>query len=266
MPRYKLIVEYDGTPFAGWQRQGNALAVQEVLEDAMARFAGHAVRVTCAGRTDTGVHASHQVVHADLARDWRPDVVRDATNAHLKAHPVAVLSAESVPAGFDARHSAVRRRYLYRILNRRAPPVLERDRVWHVPRALDAARMHEAAQSLVGRHDFTTFRASECQAASPVRTLDRLDVRRDRGMILVEAAARSFLHSQVRSLVGTLVQAGLGRWEVADVRRALDARSRAACGPLAPPAGLTLVGVDYGPLPGDDAEEPGDHEVGRDAE
>lgn len=245
MPRYRLVVEYDGTPFSGWQHQRNGRSVQEALETALARFLGEEVRVHCAGRTDTGVHATHQVVHLDLSRSWRPDTLRDAANAHLRPQPVAVLDAAEVPDSFHARTSAIRRHYVYRILNRRAPPALERNRVWHVPWRLDAAPMQEAAQSLLGRHDFTTFRASECQANSPVRTLERLDVAREGDEIRIVAAARSFLHSQVRSLVGTLAQAGGGRWSVADVRAALDARDRARCGPLAPPEGLTLVGVDY---------------------
>ena len=245
MPRYKLVVEYDGTPFNGWQHQRNGRSVQEALETALARFLGETVRTTCAGRTDTGVHATHQVVHFDAARAWRTDVLRDATNAHLRPHPVVVLAADEASEDFNARVSAIRRHYLYRILNRRSPPALDRHRVWHVPWALDAALMQEAARTLVGRHDFTTFRASECQANSPVRTLERLDVTRDGDDIQVVAAARSFLHSQVRSLVGTLAQAGGGRWSVAQVREALEARERARCGPLAPPEGLTLVGVDY---------------------
>ena len=246
MPRYRLVVEYDGTPFSGWQHQRNGRSVQEILETAIAGFAGETVRVHCAGRTDAGVHATHQVVHLDLAKTWRPDTVRDATNAHLKPVPVAVVSAEIVTDGFHARFSAIRRHYRYVILNRRAQPALARGRVWHVPWPLDSSPMHEAAQRLVGRHDFSTFRASECQADSPVRTLERLDVTRAGDEIRIEAAARSFLHSQVRSIVGTLALAGSGRWRVPDVRAALDARDRAACGPLAPSSGLTLVGVDYG--------------------
>lgn len=245
MPRYRLIVEYDGTPYNGWQHQQNGRSVQEALETALARFLGETVRATCAGRTDTGVHATHQVVHFDAARVWRTDVLRDATNAHLRPHPVAVIAAEEVAESFNARISAIRRHYLYRILNRRSPPAIEKNRVWHVPWALDAALMHEAARTLLGQHDFTTFRASECQANSPVRTLERLDVERAGDEIRVYAAARSFLHSQVRSLVGTLAQAGGGRWSVAEVRAALDARDRSRCGPLAPPEGLTLTGVDY---------------------
>lgn len=246
MPRYRLVIEYDGTAFAGWQRQLNGRSVQEAVETAIQAFCGEAVRVQCAGRTDAGVHATHQVAHLDLARERRPDTIRDAVNAHLRPDPVAILSALEVPASFNARTSATRRHYLYRILNRRSPPALGRNLVWHVAAPLDAALMHEAAQTLVGRHDFTTFRASECQAASPIRTLERLDVSRDGDEIRIAAAARSFLHSQVRSLVGTLAMAGSGRWAVQDVAAALAARRRSACGPLAPPSGLTLVGVEYG--------------------
>lgn len=247
MPRYKLVIEYDGTSFAGWQHQRNGRSVQEVVETAIRAFSGEVARVRCAGRTDAGVHATHQVAHLDLAKAWPPDTVRDATNAHLRPDPVAIVSATEVTEAFDARTSAIRRHYRYRILNRRAPPALERHLVWHVSGTLDAALMHEAAQTLIGRHDFTTFRASECQAASPIRTLERLDVARQGDEIRVAAAARSFLHSQVRSLVGTLALAGSGRWSVADVAAALAARRRAACGPLAPPQGLALVGVEYGP-------------------
>lgn len=247
MPRYRLVIEYDGASFVGWQRQANGRSVQSEIEAAIRRFSGEAARVQCAGRTDAGVHASGQVAHVDLAKGRRPDVVRDALNAHLKPAPVVVLMAAIVPDGFDARRSAVRRHYGYRILNRRAPAAIARNAVWHVPRPLDEDRMREAASSLVGRHDFTTFRASECQAASPVRTLERLDVERSGDEILVLASARSFLHSQVRSIVGTLVQVGAGRWRPEQVGLALAARSRAACGPLAPPHGLCLLAVDYPP-------------------
>jgi tRNA pseudouridine38-40 synthase len=245
VPRYKLVIEYDGTPFAGWQRQANGPSVQQALEVAIGRFTGEAVRLTAAGRTDAGVHARQQVAHIDLTKDWRADTVRDATNAHLKPDPVSVLSAEPVPESFDARFSALERRYLYRVLNRRAPPALDGTRVWHVPWPLDEGPMAEAAQSLVGRHDFTTFRAAECQAKSPFRTLDWLAVERAGEEIRIEAAARSFLHHQVRSMVGTLMLAGAGRWSAADVRAALEARDRSRCGPMAPAAGLYLVGVRY---------------------
>jgi len=245
MPRYKLVIEYDGTPFAGWQRQTNGRSVQQAVEEAIERFSGQAVRIQCAGRTDAGVHATGQVAHVDLTKDWRADTVRDATNAHLRGEPVAVVSAEAAPEDFNARTSAVKRHYLYRILNRRAPPALDKTRVWHVPHRLDADAMRAAAQTLVGRHDFTTFRAAECQANSPIRTLERLDVARQGDEIHVCASARSFLHHQVRSMVGTLMLAGAGRWTAEDVRQALDARDRKRCGPTAPAAGLTLVGVDY---------------------
>jgi tRNA pseudouridine38-40 synthase len=266
MPRYKLVVEYDGTPFTGWQRQLNGLSVQQAVEEAIEAFCGSPVRIHCAGRTDAGVHATHQVVHVDLERHWRTDTVRDAANAHLRPQPVAVLSAELVPDTFHARLTAVKRHYIYRILNRRSPPALDLNRVWHVPWHLDAALMHEAAQSLVGRHDFTTFRAAECQANSPVRTLDRLDVERIGDEVRVHASARSFLHHQVRSMVGTLAKAGGGRWTVAEVRAALDARDRARCGPLAPSSGLYLVGVAYGSADQDprraaDSEVEGDPET-----
>jgi tRNA pseudouridine38-40 synthase len=245
MPRYKLVVEYDGTPFVGWQAQSNGRGVQDVVEAAIKRFSGETLRVQCAGRTDTGVHATGQVIHLDLAKDWRTDTVRDAINAHVKPELVTILSAEIVPESFNARTSARRRHYLYRIVNRRALPALDRLRAWHVPWQLDAGLMHEAAQLLVGHHDFTTFRSSDCQANSPLRTLDTFDVARDGDEIRIRASARSFLHHQVRSMVGTIALAGAGRWPVAEVGRALEARSRPACGPLAPPHGLYFVRVEY---------------------
>ena len=245
MPRYKLTIEYDGTPFAGWQRQINGRSVQQALEEAVEAFAGRPVRVHCAGRTDAGVHATGQVAHVDLDKDWRTDTVRDATNAHLKSEPVAVLAAGVVPETFHARTSARKRHYVYRILNRRSPPALDVDRVWHVPWRLDAVAMQAGAQALLGQHDFTTFRAAECQAKSPIKTLDRLDVEREGDAIRVFASARSFLHHQVRSMVGTLMLVGAGRWSADDVRAALEAKDRARCGPTAPAGGLTLVRVDY---------------------
>jgi tRNA pseudouridine38-40 synthase len=245
MPRYRLLIEYDGSPFVGWQMQAGGLSVQGVITDAIAAFAEERVTVHGAGRTDAGVHALGQVAHVDLARDWRPDRVRDALNARLRPHPVAVLAAEKVADSFHARFSAKRRHYLYRIVNRRADLTLARDRAWRVPRPLDAAAMHAAAQRLLGRHDFTTFRAAECQAKSPVKTLDRLDVARDGEEVHVRASARSFLHHQVRSMVGSLVPVGEGKWSADDLAAALAARSRAACGPVAPPEGLYLVSVDY---------------------
>ena len=245
MPRYKLVVEYDGTAFAGWQRQAADRSVQQALEEAIARFVGGPVRVHCAGRTDAGVHATQQVVHLDLDKPWRTDTVRDAANAHLRHEPVAVIAAAEVGPDFDARHSAIKRHYRYRILNRRSPPALTRGFVWHVPWALDAGLMHEAAQLMLGRHDFSAFRAAECQANSPVRTLDRLDVAREGEEIVVVTAARSFLHHQVRGMVGTLMLAGGGRLTPQGVRDVLDSRDRTRCGPLAPSGGLTLIGVDY---------------------
>ena len=245
MPRYRLLIEYDGSPFVGWQMQAGGLSVQGVITEAIAAFADEKVAVQGAGRTDAGVHALGQVAHIELKRDWRADRVRDALNARLRPFPVAVLSAEKVPAVFDARFSAKRRHYLYRIVNRRADLTLDRGRAWRVPRPLDAAAMHEAAQRLVGRHDFSTFRAAECQAASPVKTLDRLDVERHGDEVRVLASARSFLHHQVRSMVGSLVQVGEGKWSAAKLAAALKARSRRECGPVAPPDGLYLMAVDY---------------------
>ena len=245
MSRYKLTIEYDGTPFAGWQRQTNGRSVQEAIEEAIGRFAGEPARIRVAGRTDAGVHAIGQVAHLDLAPEWRTDTIRDATNAHLRPEPVSIVSAELVPASFNARTSARKRHYLYRILNRRSPPALEVERVWHVPWTLDAAAMQDATRALVGRHDFTTFRAAECQAKSPLRTLDTLDVERVGDEIRIRTSARSFLHHQVRSIVGTLMLAGAGRWSAEDVRAALDARDRARCGPTAPACGLYLARVDY---------------------
>jgi len=245
MPRYKLIIEYDGTPFVGWQAQDNGASVQGVLAEAVAAFAGERVGVSGAGRTDAGVHALGQVAHVDLTKEWDNDTVRDACNFHLRPQPVAVLSAEQVAADFDARYSARRRHYLYRIANRRADLTLDQNRVWRVPRPLDAGAMHEAAQCLIGRHDFTTFRAAECQAKSPVKTLDRLDVTRDGDEVRIAASARSFLHHQVRSMVGSLVHVGDGKWRAGDLADALAARDRAACGQVAPPHGLYLVRVEY---------------------
>jgi tRNA pseudouridine38-40 synthase len=245
MPRYKLTIEYDGTPFVGWQAQDSGLSVQRVITEAVAAFAGEDIAVGGAGRTDAGVHALGQVAHVDLAKDWDADTVRDATNFHLRPHPVAVLAAEKVDATFDARFSAIRRHYLYRIANRRADLTLEQNRAWRVPRPLDAAAMHAAAQRLVGRHDFTTFRAAECQAQSPVKTLDRLDVSRHGDEVRIAATARSFLHHQVRSMVGSLVHVGEGKWTADDVAAALAARDRARCGQVAPPHGLYLVRVEY---------------------
>lgn len=247
MPRYRLDVEYDGGPYAGWQRQAGQHSVQAAIEQALLGFCGEEVSIRGAGRTDAGVHASGQVAHVDLAKDWPADTVRDAVNAHLKQakESVSVTAALLVADDFDARFSALGRHYIYRVLNRRAPPALERGRAWHVVQALDVAAMHDAAQVLVGRHDFTTFRSIQCQAKSPEKTLDRLDVTGSGDLIEIRASARSFLHNQVRSMVGTLKRVGEGAWTRDDVRAALEAKDRAACGPVAPPEGLYLVKVDY---------------------
>jgi tRNA pseudouridine38-40 synthase len=245
MPRYKLTIEYDGTPFSGWQLQDTLPTVQGALETAAKAIAGTDVRVHGAGRTDAGVHALGQVAHCDVAKNLSPGRFRDAMNAHLRPHPIAVLSAEIVPESFEARFSAVKRHYLYRIRNTRANLALDVGRVWRVPRKLDAQAMHQAAQRLIGKHDFTTFRDTECQAKSPEKTLDQLDVTREGDAINIVTSARSFLHSQVRSMVGSLVWVGEGRWSADDLAAALAARDRAACGPVAPPRGLYLVRVDY---------------------
>lgn len=249
MPRFKFTLEYDGAPFVGWQRQSNGLSVQEVIETALKALCGERVAIRGAGRTDTGVHAMGQVAHADLGKEWRSDVLRDGLNAHMRPHPVAILAAELVPKTFDARFSAIRRHYLYKIVNRRAPLTVWRDHAWLVKRKLDADAMQVAARYLIGCHDFSTFRDSECQAASPVRTLERLDVLRTGDEIQISASARSFLHTQVRSIAGSLEFVGAGKWNVADLRAALDARDRRRCGMVAPPAGLYLMRVDYDPLP-----------------
>jgi len=245
MPRYKLIVEYDGAPFAGWQIQADQLTVQGVLTAAVEALSGERALVQGAGRTDAGVHARGQVAHVDLGKEWDADTVRDALNAHLRPYPVAVLSAEQVADDFNARTSAIKRRYLYRIINRRADLTLEAGRAWRVARPIDSAAMHAAAQHLVGRHDFTTFRSTECQAKSPLKTLDVLSVARDGDEVNVTAIARSFLHNQVRSMVGSLVAVGEGKWRSDDLVKALAARDRTACGTVAPPDGLYLMKVDY---------------------
>ncbi len=246
MSRYKLVIEYDGGGFVGWQRQDNGPSVQAALEDAVAGFCGERVTVAGAGRTDAGVHALGQVAHLDLAKAPAPDTLCDALNAHLRPAPIAVLAAERVDPDFHARFSATGRRYLYRIVNRRAPLALARGRAWFVPKPLDAAAMHEAAQVLVGRHDFSSFRAAECQARSPVKTLDTLVVERSGDEVEVRAGARSFLHRQVRNMVGSLKLVGEGKWQRADLAAALAALDRRAAGPAAPADGLYLIGVDYG--------------------
>ena len=245
MPRYRLTLEYDGSPYVGWQRQTNGLSVQEVIEGAVLALTGESTTVQGAGRTDAGVHAVGQVAHFDIARAFEPSRLREALNAHLRPEPVAVVEAAVVDEEFQARFSATGRHYLYRILNRRAPATLERGFMWHVKRTLDAGAMHDAAQRLLGLHDFTTFRATECQANSPVRTLDRLHVSRVGDLIAIRASARSFLHHQVRSMVGSLEHVGSGRWSADALEDALHARDRRRCGVVAPALGLMLTKVDY---------------------
>jgi tRNA pseudouridine38-40 synthase len=245
MTRYRLVIEYNGGPFVGWQRQDNGASIQGALEDAIEKLSGARVTVTGAGRTDAGVHAFGQVAHFDLEKHFEAGKVRDALNHFLRPAPIVVLEAVMADAEFHARFSATGRHYLYRILNRRSPPALEEGRVWHVSPRLDAEAMHHAAQALVGQHDFTTFRAAECQAKSPIKTLDRLDVSQRGDEIHIAASARSFLHHQIRSFTGSLKLVGEGKWQPRDVGKALAAKDRAACGPVAPPDGLYLVRVDY---------------------
>lgn len=248
MPRYRLTIEYDGTPFYGWQRQAGLISVQQAIEEAFARFTGETVTVFAAGRTDTGVHGLGQVIHVDLSREWPAEKVGEALNGVLRfaGHPVAALDAARVGEDFDARFSARRRTYRYRIVNRLANLTVDRDRAWHVKKPLDVEAMHAAAQALVGHHDFTTFRSQHCQAKSPMKTLETLDVTRfDAQEIRIVAASRSFLHNQVRSMVGSLKLVGEGKWTAQDLRLALEARERTACGPVAPACGLYLVEVGY---------------------
>jgi tRNA pseudouridine38-40 synthase len=247
MPRYRMTVEYDGTSYVGWQRQENGHSVQAALEGGVLSLTGEKVSIRGAGRTDSGVHAMGQVIHVDLSRQWAPYKLRNALNAHLMmaGEKVSVLDVEAVGEDFDARFSAIRRHYLYRILNRPSPLALEANRAWWVPKELDHEAMHAAAQMLVGHHDFTTFRSAHCQATSPVRTLDRLDVTRTGDLIEIRASAQSFLHNQIRSFAGTLKLAGDGKMTPRDVRAALEARDRKECGPVAPPEGLYFMKVDY---------------------
>jgi tRNA pseudouridine38-40 synthase len=245
MPRYKLTIEYEGTPYSGWQIQENGPSVQGRLREAVRAFSGEDFVPRGAGRTDAGVHATGQVAHVDFTRDWPADTVQKALNFYLRPDPIAILACDSVPDTFDARFSATARHYLYRILNRRPPLALDANRAWRVVHALDADAMQEAAAFLVGRHDFTTFRAAGCQAKSPLRTLDVLSVRRTGHAIEIRASARSFLHHQVRSIVGSLKLVGEGRWAPVEMRDALEARDRKRCGALAPSCGLYLTRVDY---------------------
>lgn len=246
MPRYRLLVEYDGRPYNGFQAQATLPSVQGAIEAAVKAFCGQELRIAAAGRTDTGVHATGQVVHVDLERDWPAQTVMNALNAHLTREAVSILACEIAQGDWHARFSANERRYLYRILNRSAPPALDKGRVWHVKKPLDAEAMHVAAQALVGLHDFTTFRDMHCQAKSPLKTLDVARVWRAGEEVHLAFEARSFLHRQVRSMTGTLVEAGIGRWTADDVREALEAKDRTQCGPVAPADGLYLVGVGYG--------------------
>ncbi|SDB67917.1 tRNA pseudouridine(38-40) synthase TruA [Belnapia rosea] len=246
MPLYALTLEYDGTPFVGWQRQGSGLSVQQVLEEAAAALNGGAVPLAiAAGRTDAGVHAEGQVAQLAIERTLAPERLREALNFHTKPHPLVVTCAAPAPEGWNARFSAVRRGYRYRILNRRARPALEAGRVWHVPVPLDAGAMHAAAQGLLGRHDFSAYRAAACQAKSPVRTLERLDVMRQGDEVVILAEARSFLHHQIRNLAGTLLEVGLGKRGTEWPRRVLESRDRAQAGQTAPPEGLTFLFVRY---------------------
>jgi tRNA pseudouridine38-40 synthase len=246
MTRWALLLEYDGSGYVGWQLQATGLSIQELLERAAARLnRDEPVASIVAGRTDAGVHAEGQVAHIDLPDGYRPEKVRDALNFHLKPHPIVALAAAAVPADWNARFAAIRRTYRYRILNRRSRPALSARRVWHVAVPLDVDAMSRAAPSLLGRHDFTSFRAASCQAKSPIRTLDRLDVTRHGDVIEILVEARSFLHHQVRNMVGTLRLVGDGHWPIEQVAAALAARNRSSAGPTAPPDGLTLVRVGY---------------------
>ncbi len=247
MPRYRLTVEYDGSDYVGWQRQDNGPSVQGAIEKAVLSLTRETVSIRGAGRTDSGVHARGQVAHLDLTREWKSYTLQNALNAHLAlaGERVSILDVAEVPGDFDARFSAIRRHYLYRIISRRSPLALEARRAWWVPKPLDHDAMHEAAQRLVGHHDFTTFRSAHCQATSPLRTLDRLDVTRAGELIEIRATAQSFLHNQIRSFAGSLKLVGEGKWTPDDLQEALEARDRKACGPVAPPDGLYFMRVDY---------------------
>lgn len=248
MPRYKLVVEYDGTPYVGWQRQDNGRSVQGAIEKAIFDMTSEEVTLRAAGRTDSGVHALGQVCHVDLQKPWKPQTVANALNAHLAMDEqlIAIVSAELVDEDFDARFSATKRHYLYRIINRPAPSAIDAFRAWHVKKPLDVALMQRAADELVGYHDFTTFRSSHCQAKNPNRTIESIAVSRVGELIEIRASAQSFLHNQIRSFAGTLKLAGEGKWTAEDVRAALEARDRSRCGPVAPPYGLFFMAVEYG--------------------
>lgn len=247
MPKYRFTVEYDGRPFVGWQRQDNGSSVQQLLEEAVEGFCGERVTVHAAGRTDAGVHARGQVAHIEISKEFAPGKIADALNAHLRPNPVAVLECAEVDDEFHSRFSATGRSYLYRIVNRRAPLTIDKGLAWWVPSRLDADAMHEAAQVLIGRHDFSSFRASICQAKSPEKTLDRLDVTRVGDVIELVVEARSFLHNQVRIMMGSLRLVGEGKWSKADLAAALEACDRTAAGETAPSDGLYLTGVRYDP-------------------
>ena len=245
MPRYRLTIEYDGTPFSGWQRQDNGPSVQQAVETAGEGLSGGKSPVYAAGRTDAGVHALAMTAHIDLPKAFPADTVRDGLNAHLRPQPVVILGATSVTEDFHARFSCRKRHYLYRVLNRRPPSALDRHHVWHVGQPLNVSNMQQAAASLIGKHDFTTYRSAHCQSPDPVKTLDQCDIRTHAEEVRFSLSAPSFLHNQVRSIVGTLVQVGLGRWAPDDVADALAARDRSRCGPVAPPDGLYFVQADY---------------------
>lgn len=246
MPRYRLDIEYDGGPFKGWQSQANGPSVQDAVERAIEKFCGQQVRIAAAGRTDTGVHATGQVAHVDLDKAWPARTVAEAINAHLVPEPVTILQATQVDDDFHARFSATGRRYLYRVMHGRNAPALERGRVWWIKKRLDVEAMARAATALIGLHDFTTFRDAQCQAKSPLKTLDEASVTVAGEEVHLRFAARSFLHRQVRSMTGSLVEVGLGRWPVEELAAALAAADRTRCGTVAPPEGLYLTGVEYG--------------------
>ena len=245
MYRYKLIIEYDGTPYVGWQIQDNGLSVQEVLHKALSKLTGEDFVPKGSGRTDAGVHALGQVAHIDLTKEWSTDKIRDGLNYHIRPEPIAVLKAEPVAQDFDARFSATLRHYRYVIVNRRPRLTLDRHSAWLVPRPLDETRMHEAAQSFVGHHDFTTFRSTHCQAKSPLKSVEAVSVRREGDRVIVECSARSFMHNQVRSMVGSLIEVGRMKWQPRDIALALEAKERRRCGPVAPAGGLYFWKVEY---------------------